>query len=97
MIARAMHAPVDFSQAVIVIPPVMLIAAVPISVGGWGVREGVMVVAFSLIGLPQVDGFAISVMLGILLFLVGVIGGVLWIVQNGLSSFSAVGNLSNSR
>ena len=97
MIARAMHAPVDFGQVVILIPPVMLVAAVPISIGGWGVREGVMVVAFSLVGLPQVDGFAISVMLGILLFLVGAIGGVLWIVQNGLSSLPAVGNLSNSR
>ena len=97
MIAYALHAPVGLEQAAILVPPVILVTAVPISIGGWGVREGVMVAAFSFVGLPQVDGFAISVMLGILLFLVGIVGGILWVAQNGFSALPPTKDAVNLR
>jgi glycosyltransferase 2 family protein len=78
--AKSIAAPFDFIDAFLLIPPVLLIATIPISIAGWGVREGAMVMAFSYSGLPQADGLLVSALFGIAIFLVGVIGGLLWLV-----------------
>ena len=36
--------------------PVILVATIPISIAGWGVRESAMMVAFSYAGLAETDG-----------------------------------------
>lgn len=61
------------------VPPVILIATVPISIAGWGVREGSMIVAFAYAGLPQSDGLVVSVLIGATFFAIGTIGGLLWV------------------
>jgi uncharacterized membrane protein YbhN (UPF0104 family) len=81
MIAKSLLVPIGFEQVFMLVPPILLVTAIPISIGGWGIREGATVAAFSFIGLPSTDGFLVSIMLGILLFIVGVVGGVLWILQ----------------
>jgi uncharacterized membrane protein YbhN (UPF0104 family) len=79
MLARAVAAPFDFGLAVLLVLPVMLIATVPISIAGWGVRETALVVAFSYAGLADSDGLIVSVMLGLVMIAVGVVGGVVWL------------------
>jgi hypothetical protein len=61
-------------------PPVLLIATVPVSIAGWGIRESSLMVAFAYAGLAQSDGLAISILFGAASFIVGVVGGVVWIV-----------------
>jgi hypothetical protein len=56
----------------------MLISMVPISIAGWGVREGAMVSAFGLVGLRAADALAMSIVFGLIVSLVGVPGGVIW-------------------
>lgn len=84
--ARSIASPLEFVQSLLLIPPVILIAAVPISIGGWGVREGAMVTAFAYAGLPESDAFAISVLYGGCTFLVGLLGGLLWITTKEMPS-----------
>jgi uncharacterized membrane protein YbhN (UPF0104 family) len=79
LIAQGIGAPLDVFQALIVVPPTLLITTVPISIGGWGVRETVMVVAFSFLGLAETDGLIVSVLYGAATFLVGAVGGLAWI------------------
>ncbi len=81
--ARAVAAPLDLALALFLIPPVILIATIPISIAGWGVRENALIVAFGYAGLPETDGLIVSVLFGAGLFVVGVIGGVVWIVSSG--------------
>src|SRR5262249_26059571 len=50
--ARAVAAPFEFTHALLLVPPVLLIATIPISVAGWGVRESALMLAFSYAGLP---------------------------------------------
>lgn len=47
-------------------------AAIPISIAGWGVREGAMMVAFSYAGLAENDGLIVSILLGAAMFVVGI-------------------------
>jgi hypothetical protein len=62
------------------VPPVILVAVVPISIAGWGVREGAMIAAFAYAGLPQSDGLIVSLLFGIGFLLVGIVGGLVWVV-----------------
>ena len=45
-------------------PPVLLIATVPISIAGWGVRESGMIAAFAYAGLAESDGLMLSILFG---------------------------------
>lgn len=60
--------------------PALLIAYLPVSIAGWGVREGAMVVAFGLLGVPQADALMVSVTLGLGYLVVALCGGLLWLV-----------------
>lgn len=53
-------------DSLILIPPVILLTLLPISVGGWGVREVSMVGFLSLAGVPKEIALSIAVQMGIL-------------------------------
>lgn len=53
----------------------------PISIAGWGVREATMMVAFGYAGLAQTDGTIVSLLFGASSFIVGAIGGLIWILS----------------
>jgi uncharacterized membrane protein YbhN (UPF0104 family) len=55
------------------VPPALLVSALPISLGGWGVREGALVAAFSLVHADPAAVAATSVMFGLTTPLVGAI------------------------
>ena len=64
----------SFWDLLIVIPPVILISVVPISIAGWGVREGAMVVALGMLGVPAESALAVSVTVGGLALVNGLCG-----------------------
>ncbi len=80
LVAKSIAAPLDFLHALVLIPPIILIATVPVSVAGWGVRESAAVMAFSYAGLPSDDGLLVSTLLGAAIFVAGLPGGFLWII-----------------
>ena len=79
--AKSVAAPVSFAEVLFLLPPVLLIATVPISIAGWGVRESSMIVAFGYAGLAPSDGLTLSILFGLVSFAVGAIGGVVWIAS----------------
>ena len=78
---RSIAAPASFDQLFMLIPPIMLITMLPISIAGWGVREATMMVAFGYAGLAQTDGTVVSLLFGASSFVVGAIGGLVWILS----------------
>ena len=82
-LAKAVAAPLEWSQALLLVLPVLLIATIPLSIAGWGTRETAMVLAFGYAGLPESDGLIVSVLLGIAMFAAGLPGGVIWILDRG--------------
>lgn len=77
--AQSVAAPLTFLQALLLIPPIILIAVIPISIAGWGVREGAMAMAFGYASLPESDGLIVSLLFGVMYFVVGILGGVTWL------------------
>jgi uncharacterized membrane protein YbhN (UPF0104 family) len=78
---KAIAAPVGFAQVLILLPPVLLISTIPISIAGWGVRESSMIAAFAYAGLAESDGLTLSILFGATTFVVGLVGGIVWIVS----------------
>jgi uncharacterized membrane protein YbhN (UPF0104 family) len=81
-LAQSVAANASFVILLYLIPPVLLITTVPVSIAGWGVREGSMTVAFAYAGLAQGDGLIVSVLFGMVSFAVGAIGGLIWIASD---------------
>ena len=79
--AMAAHAAVDFAHILFLVLPVILIATIPVSIAGWGVRESAMILAFSYAGLAESDGLIVSILYGLVSLGVGAIGGVVWVAS----------------
>jgi uncharacterized membrane protein YbhN (UPF0104 family) len=79
--AMAAHASVDFVYVLFLVLPVLLIATIPVSIAGWGVRESAMVLAFSYAGLAESDGLIVSIIFGATTLMIGVVGGIVWIAS----------------
>jgi hypothetical protein len=60
---------------------VILIATIPVSIAGWGVRETAMILAFSYAGLAESDGLIVSILFGVVNLAVGAIGGIVWVAD----------------
>ena len=71
---------VSVLDCLVLIPPVMLITTLPISIAGWGVREGAMVGAFALVGIAEGDAFVVSLLFGMLTIVFAIPGGLLWLI-----------------
>jgi len=78
-VVRSIDAPVSFGQVFLLIPPVMLITMLPISIAGWGLREASMGLAFGFAGLAANEGINVSLLYGMVSFIVGAFGGLVWI------------------
>jgi glycosyltransferase 2 family protein len=78
LLARALNLPITWVQCLAVAPIALLMTALPISVGGWGVREGAFVAGFNLVGVPASDALALSVVFGLVMMVVRLPGGLIW-------------------
>jgi uncharacterized protein (TIRG00374 family) len=83
-LARAMHVDVSPIDFLIVMPPVVLLVALPISAGGWGVREGAMVAGLIPCGVPAGAALLVSVEMGLLAALLSLPAGALWLHRHVL-------------
>ena len=59
------------------VAPVLVTMLIPVTVAGWGVREGVAAVLWGLVGLNAVDGVSVSAAYGLLILLASVPGSLM--------------------
>jgi uncharacterized membrane protein YbhN (UPF0104 family) len=81
LIGQGVAAEISFLHCLVLVPPVLLISMLPISIAGWGVREGAMIVAFGFVGVSEASALIVSLILGIMLVAVGAPGGLLWFAE----------------
>jgi len=72
---------VEFGGFLLIVSLVGLIMVVPISIAGWGVREGVMVVGFGYLGVVPEAALALSILFGLLVLTVSLPGGIIWVLK----------------
>ncbi len=78
-IAAKNSASVTFLDCFAAVTPALLLSYLPISVAGWGVREAAVVGGFSLIGVPPEVSLPVSLLVGISVFFVSLLGGAAWV------------------
>jgi glycosyltransferase 2 family protein len=71
---------IDVAAYLIVVPLANLVQVLPISVGGWGLRESFYVLALSKLGVPGSDALALSVLYGLLNMVCSLPGGIVWLI-----------------
>ncbi|MES1925504.1 lysylphosphatidylglycerol synthase transmembrane domain-containing protein [Salinisphaera sp. T31B1] len=63
---RALDIDTPLAELWVLVPPVLLAMALPLSVAGWGLREGAAALVWMLAGLPPSQGVAISLAYGLI-------------------------------
>jgi glycosyltransferase 2 family protein len=64
------------------VPIITLMAMLPVSIAGWGVRESIMVYGLGLANVPREAALIVSILIGLSLVTVGLLGGLTWLLHN---------------
>lgn len=80
-LAKSLGGNIGMVQIITLVPWVLLVAVIPISIGGWGIREAAMIYLMALVGVSTEVALALSVQLGILSMLVTIPAGILWLMR----------------
>jgi len=78
-LSLALGLDLSFQTLLIAVPPVFLLTIIPISLAGWGVREGAMIGIFMLVGANETKVLAMSILYGLLLIISALPGSYFWI------------------
>jgi uncharacterized protein (TIRG00374 family) len=79
--SRSIGAPLSFLDCAVTLAPGLLVALVPVSLGGWGVREGAFVVLLGFYGVAPEQSLIVSVLFGLALLAASLPGLALWLGQ----------------
>ncbi len=79
VLAQSFGIDLTLLQCILFIPLVVLVSILPISIGGWGVREATMVGMLGLAGVPSTAALMISIELGLINIVASAPAAVLWI------------------
>ncbi len=91
-LARGLGVDLSLDAAFVLVPLAMFVTLIPVSVAGWGVREGALAAGFGLVGVPLEAAVVVSVLFGLAAVLQGLPGGLVWVLARrarpGLSAQS---------
>jgi len=79
VLSLSINVEISLIDCLALFPIVLLIQTMPISIAGWGVREGAMVAVFALVGVSASGALAVSLLFGIVAAIASLPGGWLWI------------------
>jgi glycosyltransferase 2 family protein len=79
VLGQSLGADISILQCLTLVPLVLLAITMPISIGGWGIREAGMVGMLGMVGVPQAAALMLSVQLGLTNILVSLPAGLLWL------------------
>jgi glycosyltransferase 2 family protein len=78
LIGRDLEIPVDLMQWFSIVPAVLLFSMIPITAGGWGLREGILILALQNLGIPPDQAIVPSLVFGFGVMLAALPGGFIW-------------------
>jgi glycosyltransferase 2 family protein len=81
LFGRDLGMSVGLAHWFLIVPPALLIALLPISAGGWGVREASFVVALAAFSVRPEEAIIPSILFGLGLLIVTLPGGIVWLAN----------------
>ena len=79
LIGRSVELEYDLLTFLIIVPPVILLTLIPLSLAGWGIREGAMIGFFTLLGADKVTVLAMSIVYGLVLIIASLPGLIVYL------------------
>jgi uncharacterized protein (TIRG00374 family) len=73
-LVRGLNLPLTLVDCVLITPPVMLLTAIPVSIAGWGMREGAVVGMLSIVGVDSTSALSLSLLLGVAVLVNALLG-----------------------
>lgn len=73
----------DAATLTVIVPAALLVLVAPLSIAGWGIREGAFVFLFGFAGVPVETSLAVSILFGLSLIAASLPGGVLLAAGSG--------------
>lgn len=80
LFARSLGLPLGWLDGLAIVPAAIVAAALPVSLGGWGVREGAMIAGFTLLGFDRDAALLVSLLVGASIAVLSLPGGVFWLL-----------------
>jgi uncharacterized membrane protein YbhN (UPF0104 family) len=90
-LSRGLGLPVPLSFYLIIVPIVGVLAAMPVSLGGLGVREGTLAYFLKFLGFGTEYGLALGILVYAVALLGGLIGGVVYFTRGSLQKANIPG------
>lgn len=74
LIGRSVELDFSLTTYLVLVPPAILLTLVPLSLAGWGIREGALIGLFTLLGADKVTVLSMSILYGIVLIVASLPG-----------------------
>ncbi len=81
-LAQGLWIAIGVVECLVLVPPVILLMLLPISLAGWGVREGAMIAALGFIDVPAGEALLLSIAFGLAVLITNLPGGVIWLLTH---------------
>lgn len=79
VLGKALGVQLDATAVWVIWPLVSLLTVLPVALGGWGLREGLLVHFLAYSGVAAEQALALSLLLGFVVLLASLPGGLLWL------------------
>jgi hypothetical protein len=80
--ARAVGVALPFDVAIFVLPVTLMVMLVPITLNGWGLREGAAAMLWPVVGIAAQSAVAASVVFGAAVASAALLGGAPWVLYS---------------
>lgn len=80
--AAAVGVGLSLGGVLVILPLVLFTMLLPLTIGGWGLREAAAVLLFPLAGATGAEGFAASAAFGVVFLLTSVLGMAVWLLPS---------------
>ena len=81
LLAYGMGLDIPFIGMLLIVPITNLLIALPISIAGWGIREGLFITGLGYLNVSSDAALALSILYGLLMLVVSLPGFVDWFIQ----------------
>jgi uncharacterized membrane protein YbhN (UPF0104 family) len=81
LVSQSVGAPLSLIDCAVTLAPGLLVALIPVSLGGWGMREGAFVVLLDFYGVQPEQSLIVSILFGLALLVASLPGLMLWLGQ----------------
>jgi len=95
--AKSLGINLNLTAFIFIVPVVTIIAMVPISIGGIGIRENTLVFIITAMGVGSEQAAICALVIFLMLIFIGIIGGITYSVRPNYIKHSTTKKLSNSK